>query len=221
MTIVKNNADRAFLRVLIIEDESMVRVTLVETLRHLGVKFVASASDASSALKAATEFRPDAIICDIDLGPGPDGVDIAHSMRIKNPKLGVVFLTSLADPRLKNTSTRGLPNDAIYLRKNEINRSSMLLEALLALTDSIGPESSVLAPRIRLTGIQIEILRMLASGLSNAEIAKIRGINVKSAENAIARLAKILRIKDEYKANQRVLLTRYYFELIGKISKVS
>ncbi len=221
MALVKNNSDRALLRILIIEDESLVRVTLVETLRHLGVKFVASASDAFSALKAAAEFRPDAIICDIDLGAGPDGVDIAHAMRAKNPKLGVVFLTSLSDPRLKNTGTRGLPTDAIYLKKSDINRSSILLDALFSLTDVKSPENPAIAPAIKLTGIQIEILKMVATGLSNAEIASIRGITVKSTENAIARLAKTLKVKDERNANQRVLLTRFYFELIGKISKAS
>ena len=221
MAIVKNNADRAFLRVLVIEDEAMVRVTLVEALRHLGVKFVASASDSVSALKAATEFRPDAIICDIDLGPGPNGVDIAHAMRVTNPKLGVIFLTSLVDPRLKNTGTRGLPENSIYLKKSDINRCGIFLDALFALTNATNQESSAVAPQIKLTGTQIEILKMVASGLSNAEITKVRGVNAKSTENGIARLAKILNIKDKSNSNQRVLLTRYYFELIGKISKVS
>ena len=221
MVLVKNNADRALLRVLVIEDEAMVRVTLVETLRHLGVKFVASASDSVSALKAATEFRPNVIICDIDLGPGPNGVDIAHVLRSKNPKLGVLFLTSLVDPRLKNTGTRGLPENSIYLKKSDVNRSGMFLDSLFALTNSTNQESATVPPQIKLTGIQIEILKMVASGLSNAEIAKVRAINVKSTENGIARLAKILNIKDESNANQRVLLTRYYFELLGKVPRGS
>jgi DNA-binding NarL/FixJ family response regulator len=219
MAIVKNNAELASLRVLIIEDEAMVRVTLVETLRHLGIKFVASASDAVSAIKAGQEFKPDAIFCDIDLGVGPHGIDIAHALRGSNPKLGIIFLSTLADPRLKNAGVRGLPADAIYLKKADINRSTILLDSLISLFSPSTKNSVVANPRIKLTEIQIEILQLVASGLSNAEIAKVRGITVKSTENAIARLAKSLKVKDQADANQRVLLTRYYFELSGKIAK--
>ncbi len=221
LEMVKNNADLAALRVLIIEDEAMVRVTLVETLRHLGIKFVASASDAFSALKAGQEFKPDAIFCDIDLGTGPHGVDIAHALRSANPKLGVIFLSTLADPRLKNAGVRGLPSNSIYLKKGDVNRSSMLLDALISLFSTNTESDAESSSRIKLTEIQIEILQLVAQGLSNAEIAKIRGITVKSTENAIARLAKTLKVKDQADANQRVLLTRYYFELSGKIPKVS
>ena len=221
MALVKNNADVAALRVLIIEDEAMVRVTLVETLRHLGLKFVASASDAVSALKAGQEFKPDAIFCDIDLGVGPHGIDIAHALRSANPKLGIIFLSTLADPRLKNAGVRGLPAHAIYLKKADVNRSTMLLDALISLFSSSNEDTAQASSRIKLTEIQIEILQLVASGLSNAEIAKVRGITVKSTENAIARLAKTLKVKDQADANQRVLLTRYYFELSGKIAKVS
>ena len=91
---IKNNADLASLRVLIVEDEPMIRVTLVETLRHMGIKFVASASDATSALKAGSDFKPDAVICDIDLGAGPHGVDVAHALRSSNSNLGVISWTS-------------------------------------------------------------------------------------------------------------------------------
>ena len=97
----------------------------------------------------------------------------------------------------------------------------MLLDALISLFSGNQENDAEATSRIKLTEIQIEILQLVASGLSNAEIAKIRGITVKSTENAIARLAKTLKVKDQADANQRVLLTRYYFELSGKIPKVS
>jgi DNA-binding NarL/FixJ family response regulator len=210
---IKNNADLTSLRVLIIEDEPMTRVTLVETLRHMGVKFVASASDATSALKAGSEFKPDAIFCDIDLGAGPHGVDVAHALRGSNPDLGVICLSTLEDPRLKNMGARGLPPKAVYLRKAEVNRSGILLEALLSCYSDKESSPVTSARQVKLTDIQIELLQMIASGYSNTEIARKRGVAVKSTENAIARLAKTLGIKDNTEANQRVLLTRHYFEI--------
>ncbi len=214
---IKNNADLASLRVLIVEDEPMIRVTLVETLRHMGIKFVASASDATSALKAGSDFKPDAVFCDIDLGAGPHGVDVAHALRSANSNLGVIFLSTLEDPRLKNLGARGLPTNSVYLRKAEVNRSGILLDALLSCLSVKGPIATESAPQVKLTDLQIELLEMIASGYSNAEIAKKRGVEVKSTENSIARLAKTLKIKDNSEANQRVLLTRHYFEISGRI----
>ena len=57
---------------------------------------------------------------------------------------------------------------------------------------------------------------MVASGVTNKNIAKERGITTKSCENAIARLAKKVNIQATENNNQRVLLTRKYFELSGK-----
>jgi DNA-binding NarL/FixJ family response regulator len=217
--IVKNNKVPASLRVLIIEDEAIVRVTMVETLLHLGIKFVASALDAVSAIEADQAFKPDAIICDIDLGAGPNGIDVAHALRRSNPKLGIIFLSALTDPRLKNPGVRGLPSGAIYLKKADVNRSTIFLDCLISLIARNTVNSFATNPSIKMSKNQIEILQLVASGLSNSEIAKVRSTTLKSTENGIARLAKSLKIKNESNANQRVLLTRHYFELTGKINK--
>ena len=195
----------------------MVRVALVDSLRHLGVKVVASASDAVSALKAGEDFFPDAIFCDIDLGSGPHGIDVAHALRSVNPKLGIVFLSTLADPRLKNTGANGLPSGAIYLKKADVSRSMNLLDSLIFSISTESKHRIQSIDRVQLTENQIQILQQVASGLTNAEIARLRGISPKSVENAIARLAKNLKVKDTSEGNQRVLLTRYYFKLMGKI----
>ena len=138
-----------------------------------------------------------------------------------NPKLGIIFLSTLADPRLKSVGVRGLPADSLYLEKANVNRSIILLDSLIS-SFSSNTENDVTAnPRIKLTETQIEILKLVAHGFSNAEIAKVRAVTIKSTENGIARLAKSLKVKNQTSANQRVLLTRYYFELSGKITKVS
>jgi len=218
MSVGKYNSAVTDLRVLVIEDEALVRVAVVDSLRFLGVKDVASASNAVSALQAGRDFFPDAIICDIDLGSGPHGIDIAHSLRSVNPKLGIVFLSTLADPRLKNTGARGLPSDAIYLKKADVSRSMNLLDALILSISTESKNRIQSIDRVQMTENQIQILQQVASGLTNVEIARLRRITVKSVENAIARLAKKLKVKDTSEGNQRVMLTRHYFMLLGKIS---
>jgi len=66
-----------------------------------------------------------------------------------------------------------------------------------------------------LTDVQIETMRLIAQGLSNASIAKHRKISEKSVEQAISRLAAILNFTNSKETNQRVLITNYYHKMTG------
>ena len=68
-----------------------------------------------------------------------------------------------------------------------------------------------------LTDAQVDTLRLLAAGLSNAEIARARFVTEKSVEQAIARAAKRLGVVATTSVNQRVSLARAYFRLIGAL----
>ena len=70
-----------------------------------------------------------------------------------------------------------------------------------------------------LTDSQLETMRLIARGLSNAEIAKIRGVNEKSVEQTISRLIANLHLPSGPDKNQRVQISRLYFEKTG--SKVA
>ena len=66
-----------------------------------------------------------------------------------------------------------------------------------------------------LTDVQIETMRLIAQGLSNASIAKTRNISEKSVEQAISRLAAILNFSNSKGTNQRVMITNYYHKMTG------
>jgi len=66
-----------------------------------------------------------------------------------------------------------------------------------------------------LTDSQAECLRLLAYGLSNAEIARIRVVTEKSVERTISRLAREWGVDAGGPVNQRVALARHYFTLTG------
>jgi DNA-binding CsgD family transcriptional regulator len=57
------------------------------------------------------------------------------------------------------------------------------------------------------------MMHMIHLGLSNSQIAKIRGTTIKSAENSIARLAKKLKIPNSSEVSQRVLIARKFSDL--------
>jgi DNA-binding NarL/FixJ family response regulator len=65
------------------------------------------------------------------------------------------------------------------------------------------------------TDIQIETFRLLANGLSNSEIAKVRFVSEKSVEQIVARIAQHLLVVPDRAQNLRVVLTGEYFKWIG------
>ena len=66
-----------------------------------------------------------------------------------------------------------------------------------------------------LTDIQIETLRLVAQGLSNSEIARVRFVSEKSVEQIVARVAQHLSISPDRSKNLRVILTGEYFKWLG------
>ena len=207
------------MKLLIVEDDSMMLQALSSGLVANGISSVELANSASIAMQKFRSFKPDVSLIDIELRQGPTGVDVSHAMRKLDPKVGIVFLTSLADPRLVDSRLPELPAGSIYLRKNSVKDLSEVTEALqLAISGDLKSIKSKTADDfLDLTKAQFEIIRLIAQGHSNLEISKIRVTTVKSTENAISRLAKKLGINNSTTASQRVLLARKYTELIGKV----
>jgi DNA-binding NarL/FixJ family response regulator len=207
------------MKLLIVEDDSMMLQALSSGLVANGISNVEVANSASIAMQKFRSFKPDVTLIDIELRQGPTGVDVSHAMRKLDPKVGIVFLTSLADPRLVDSRLPELPEGSIYLRKNSVKNLSEVTDALeLAISGDLKSLKSKPADDfLDLTKAQFEIIRLIAQGHSNLEIAKIRVTTVKSTENAISRLAKKLGITNSTTASQRVLLARKYTELTGKV----
>jgi DNA-binding NarL/FixJ family response regulator len=92
------------------------------------------------------------------------------------------------------------------------------IEMLIAAIESAAKHPRQDAPNFPgadLTDTQVEMLRLVASGLSNAEIARVRVVEEKTVEQAIRRTAKRLGLETSANVNQRVALARAYYRLIG------
>jgi len=74
-----------------------------------------------------------------------------------------------------------------------------------------GDVARTLTPK--LSTVEIELLKHISAGLSNREIARLKGVKVKSCENAISRVAKKLDIRQSPTTNQRVLLVNLFATL--------
>jgi len=171
-------------------------------------------------LSAQTEFDPQVAVLDLDLGIGPTGIDVAIALRSRNPKIGIVFLTTYKDPRLIESNLPNLPEGAIYLNKLEMNSTSAIagqisLALLKPLTRRTFPWSRT-SPLAALSSLQIEIMKEISQRVSTAEIARSRGVSEQAIDKSISRISKHLGIPKSADTNQRVQIVRAFFENKGQ-----
>ncbi len=205
-------------RIIVVEDDGFTRMLLAGQLEQLGYSVVAHTASAADALDAARVHRPHLALLDLDLGRGPTGIDLAHGLRRLLSDIGIVLLTSYADTRLTGEH-RPLPPGSIALVKRSLDDASMLDAALRMAVDPM--QRVALASRLpdtispRLSDGQAEILRLVANGFSNAEIARRRQLTESAIVKAVARLVQQLALEPRPGDNQRVLLAQAYFDLAG------
>jgi DNA-binding NarL/FixJ family response regulator len=209
--------------IMVIEDDSFTRSTLCAALRSLGLNVVAESGSSREALVLGRTHLPTAALIDLDLGKGPTGIDLAIALRKIKRDIGIVFLTSYDDPRFLRPNLPLLPVGSQYLVKKsvaEIATVTRAIENAILSAKQTGSGSRALqsgggVQLSELTSIQIETLRLVSQGLTNSEIAKQRFINVKSVEQTINRVAKILDLPQDITHNQRVHMARVFFRSSG------
>ena len=206
---------------MVVEDDTFTRSMIVSTLQLQGIDVVIECALASQAIRSCNLLKPSIALLDLDLGAGPSGIDLALALRRSHSTIGIVMLTTFEDPRLHSPGLPNLPSGSVYLVKKEISNIDVLFTAIKKTIIESGSLPKEIANKLikpafsKLSDSQIEILRLVAKGLSNSEIAKNRGINEKSVEQTISRISKLLEIQSMPESNQRVQISRYYFKLTG------
>lgn len=206
--------------ILIIEDDPFTLSMLSGVVASAGFT-VHGENTAAKAIQFAKEYPPAAVLVDLDLGEGPTGIDVAHGLRRLIPTLGIVLLTSYEDPRLHRPNLPQLPIGAKYLVKQEVTSQNLLVDAITqSIQIPVGKSSNGQVQDSDLSDIQIETLRLIAKGLSNGEIARIRYVTEKTVEQTITKLAKQFNIPQAPHVNSRVQLARLYFKRAGQAIEI-
>ena len=204
--------------VLVVEDEVLTRTLMLKLLEAAGFRVVGAASTASTAMALYRQFQPDVVLLDINLGNGPTGLDVAVALRRIRAQVGLVFLSSISDIRTISPNQPAMPEASVYLSKFDISKTEQLTSSIQKAFEIAQSKAAKDAPETRLinepfTDIQLELMRLISLGKSNAAIAEIRFTTLKSTENAISRLAKKLNIPNDDASNQRVLIAREFYRL--------
>ena len=201
----------------LIDDDLFTRTTLTAALAGSGINVLSVAENGSIGLEAVKNLNPDVVIADLDLGPGPSGIDICHAIRMTKPSIGLILLTSFTDPRIHDPANSSLPRGCRFVSKSELQDIKVLVQEILIARNKPLQDSQLKKARENLlSDTQIEVLIAVSQGLSTAEIASQRGVTEKAIEGMIAKIHSTLGISRSKSLNQRVQLARLYFKLSGK-----
>jgi len=216
------------LRVLIVNDDAFELSTLSAALRLHTVDVIGEAHTIPVAQNLFKSLQPDVVIVDIQFC-GEEGVALARSLRKNKPELGIVLMTSCPDLRLLGLKEKNIPfGSKIILKRSiadllvikesiELSAQPWTIQEKMTWVDSHGllHENAFTSILNSFTDVQIETLRLLAQGLSNAEIGRTRFVSEKSVEQIVARIALHFGFLPDRTKNLRVLLTGEYFKWLG------
>jgi len=215
-------------RVLIINDDSFELATLAASLRQHCINVVGEAANSYIAENLFRALSPDVVLVDLQES-GEASVRLLQKMRKAQPDLGIVITTSCPDLRIFGLLEKNIPTGSqIVLKRNFTDISIITLaiaESLIAANEGLqmkwvnfhasDVDRSLTSVLGQLTNIQVETLRLVAHGLSNSEIAKVRFVSEKSVEQIVARIAQHLSISPDRRRNLRVMLVGEYFKWLG------
>jgi len=206
------------IHILIADDHGVLRAGLRALLNaEPDLEVIAEASDGNDVLRLANELRPDLVLLDISM-PGPGGIEVTRRLKEALPELRVLILTAHEDESMLREAVQA--GAAGYIIKRAVE--SELINAIRAvwrgdlyvhpaMTRALLRETSLFPatpePSVgSLTPREIEVLRLIAKGYTNGQIAKELNLSVRTVESHRANLMSKLELRS------RVELVRYAME---------
>lgn len=210
-------------RILIVEDEplfsSLVRDALVQEKFDVSV-----VSDVVSAKKLIKQVDPDLVLLDVSLGNGPPGTQLAYYIGKVHPGMAILFLTKHPDIKTAGINPALIPEDSGFLRKDKVADSQYLLESIEKVlankADQVRHGFQDGSPLASLTRTQLDVLKMVAQGLSNQAIAAQRRITIRSVEKNLHNIFRALGLDSSEDSNLRVKAAMTYITHAGPPGEV-
>jgi DNA-binding NarL/FixJ family response regulator len=205
------------MRVVIAEDQALLRAGMVRLLIDAGFDVVAEAADADDLVRKVAGHRPDLVITDVRMPPGnaDDGLRAARAIRERYPGTAVVVLSQYVMERaavdLVGTDASGIG----YLLKDRVADVDAFIDALNRVADggsALDPDvvSRMLGRRSvdildPLTPREREVLGLMAEGRSNRGIAEALVVTEDAVEKHVSNLLRKLNITGAPTDHRRVL----------------
>ena len=201
------------LRVMIVEDHTLVRAAIRRTLSVPEIDVVAEAASAEQALQIVMDHRPDVILVDIDL-PGMNGVQLVRELAPRLPESKIVMLTGSGDREDLVSAIRS--GAAGYLTKDLPPEG--LIRAILGVRDGDLPMPRRMAAELvqellgsgggghgetGLSAREVEVLKLVTDGLTDREIGSALGISPRTVGRHVGSVLDKLGARNRAEAARR------------------
>ena len=204
-------------RVVIGEDDVLLREGIARVLAVAGFEVVAGAGDADDLLRKGLAHRPDLLVADINMPPGhgDDGLVAALEVRRQRPETSVLVLSQYYEERYAAELLADGADGVGNLLKERVGKVEELAEAATRVAEggsAVDPEvvARMLGRRRERSSIaelsprELEVMAAMAEGKSNRGIAEALVISVPAVEKHITRILGKLGINDVDTEHRRV-----------------
>lgn len=214
--------------VLLADEDPFELLMLGSALRLHGITVIGEAKSQEMAESLVEKLIPDVVVVDISQNDSC-GIELCNKFRKTNPTVGIVLMTNCPDLRLIGIDHKSLPAGALVVSKKAVADLTVICSAIEESISTVlsgdemrwavaPPESSKKTRESNikeLTDAQVQILRLVVAGCSNAEIGRIRFVSEKAVEQMITRIAAQLSIRYDRNINLRACLVSEYYKSIG------
>ncbi|MEV8607453.1 response regulator transcription factor [Amycolatopsis sp. NPDC051373] len=207
------------MRVVIGEDQALVREGIVRVLERAGFEVVAVAADAPDVLRQVRARRPDVLITDIRMPPDltDDGLRAALEIRSSEPGVGVIVLSQFLEDRYAFELVGDRAEGVGYLLKEKVADPAVLVDAVRRVAEgntALDPDviarlvgrKRVGSPLDDLTPRERDVLALMAEGHSNVGIAEKLVVTVPAVERHVTGIFSKLGLHQSASSRHRRVL---------------
>jgi DNA-binding NarL/FixJ family response regulator len=208
------------LRVVVADDHPHYRRGLVRILTTAGVEVVAQVANGEAAIEAAVETAPDVVVMDLNM-PGMSGFDATRAVRQRAPASPVLVLTvsaqetDVVDAIVAGASgyvLKDAPVDEVVggIRAVAAGQSQISPRIALTLLRRIREHAPAdpVAEQVELSARELEVLSLVADGMSNSEIGAELVISPSTVRNHISSILMKLHVENRVQAAVRAVRNR-------------
>ncbi len=198
------------IRLLFVDDHEVVRIGMVRLLQETDIDVVALASTGGEAVELTQRLKPDIVMLDVRM-PGGDGLSALGRIKIDHPHLPVVMLSNYDNPTYVARAValgacgflfKSMPRAELIDAIRRIHQGEILWtrDELRRVTGALAAPRLGIESEVPLTHREAEVLKLIATGQTNRQIAETMGISYETVKEHVQNILRKIGVSDRTQA---------------------